>query len=488
MTAHPEHHDDPLVQTEESPMEVEAPRRAASAQFNVTTDIGSQAALREAMDPANKSLADALQLSFRVLQFVIVVLLVLFLFSGFKTIGNNESGIATVWGKVEDTQGLKPGLQMNWPPPVGDFVLVSTEMRRQNDGRRFLASTGGAINEGEAIQQATYEGLKPGRDFSVLVDGGELAHVMVDAQFEVDDVVSYVEHLEPKETNRIVELALQRAVVHIGANHTLSELRETMSAEEIRSMLRDQAQSTLNAVGAGLRIVDVSLLQKFEPPRYIQQSFEEYTVNLQLAQQEIQNARKTANETLIRAAGEHWADIAKMIEQYEREWELGEPDAVQTMAQINGFFDSDRVAGTAFNRISAARGYLADIDTSLGMEARRFEALLEAYKQHPQLVIAERWMEARNAVMGQQDVETMYVPHDLGSMAIDLSGLQSVKDIRRKLTMERREMNSLFEGLDMVESTMQRIDEMKQVGKAGRQLKVDSTGRPQGLRDEKQKP
>ncbi len=469
-------------------MEVEAPRRAASAQFNVTADIGSQAALREAMDPANKSLADALQLSFRVLQFVIVVLLVLFLFSGFKTIGNNESGIATVWGKVEDTQGLKPGLQMNWPPPVGDFVLVSTEMRRQNDGRRFLASTGGAVNEGEAIQQATYEGLKPGRDFSVLVDGGELAHVMVDAQFEVDDVVSYVEHLVPKSANRIVELALQRAVVHTGAGHTLSELRETMSAEEIRSMLGEQVQSTLNAVGAGLRVVDVSMLQKFEPPRYIQQSFEEYTVNLQRAQQEIQNARKTANETLIRAAGEHWSDVAQLIEQYEREWELGEPDAEKTMARINQFFDSDRVAGAAFKRISAARGYLADIDTSLGMEARRFEALLEAYQEHPQLVIAERWMEARNSVMGQQDVETMYVPHDLGSMAIDLSGLQSVKDIRRKLTMERREMNSLFEGLDMVESTMQRIDEMKQVGKAGRQLKVDSTGRPQGLRDEKKKP
>ena len=63
------------------------------------------------------------------LQFVIAVLLILFLFSGFKTIGNNESGIATVWGEVEDVQGLKPGLQMNWPPPVGDFVLVSTEMR-----------------------------------------------------------------------------------------------------------------------------------------------------------------------------------------------------------------------------------------------------------------------------------------------------------------------------------------------------------------------
>ena len=109
MSNHPGQHDEFMVDTEGVPMEVEEPRRSASAQFNVTADIGSQAALREAMDPANKSLADALQLSFRVLQFVIAVLLILFLFSGFKTIGNNESGIATVWGKVEDVQGSSRG-------------------------------------------------------------------------------------------------------------------------------------------------------------------------------------------------------------------------------------------------------------------------------------------------------------------------------------------------------------------------------------------
>ena len=51
-------------------MEVEPVRRAASAQFNVSSDVGSAAALREAMDPASRSLADALQMSFRVLQFV----------------------------------------------------------------------------------------------------------------------------------------------------------------------------------------------------------------------------------------------------------------------------------------------------------------------------------------------------------------------------------------------------------------------------------
>src|SRR5438034_10518924 len=75
-------------ETEAEPMKVEAddlPRRAASARLVVDSQIGSEAALREAMDPANQSLADALRLSFKVLQAVILVLVVLFLVSSCKT-------------------------------------------------------------------------------------------------------------------------------------------------------------------------------------------------------------------------------------------------------------------------------------------------------------------------------------------------------------------------------------------------------------------
>ena len=61
-----------------------------------------------------------------------------------------------------------------------------------------------------------------------------------------------------------------------------AELSGTMSADEIRSLLREQTQSTLNAVGAGLRVVDVSLLQDFKLPWYIQQT-DDYSENLQLA-------------------------------------------------------------------------------------------------------------------------------------------------------------------------------------------------------------
>ncbi|MDG2201083.1 MAG: SPFH domain-containing protein [Phycisphaerales bacterium] len=479
-------HQDLNVPIEPQPMDIEAPaRRVASAEFNVDAEIGSEAALREAMDPANKSLTDALHMSFRVLQFVIIVLLVLFLFSGFKTIGNNESGVATTWGRVDDIEGLGPGFHMNWPAPVGGFVVVGTEPRTATDGRAFLASTGGAINEEDAIQNTlASSGLVPGRDGSVLVEGGELAHVEISVQYEVADVVEFIEQLPAGAPPRLVQLAIQRAVVHVGAKHTLQQLRETLSAEELRALIRAEAQATLNAVDSGIRIVDVILEEKFLPPRFIQKSFEEFTVNRQLAQQVIQTAQKEADELLIKTTGEYYAELTNLIDRYEEAWELDSPDAASIMEQINAFFDGDRVAGVSSNYINNAYGYLANIDTSVGMEARRFQGLLDAYREHPQLVVAQRWLEVYGEVMDRPDVEVMYVPRQLGSMALDLSGLQAVKDIRRRTEMQRRELEATYRDLDLLGSTLKRVDEMKEAGRAGRQLEFDDAGRVKGLRSE----
>lgn len=249
-------------------------------------------------------------------------------------------------------------------------------------------------------------------------------------------------------------------------------------------MIKAQTQSMLNLAGSGIFVIDVSLEEKFLPPRFIQKSFEEYTVNRQNARNDIQNAQKDADELLIKTAGEHYAELSNLIDEYEEAWELDSPDAAQYMAKINNFLDSDKVAGRASNFISNANGFLAGIDTSVGMEARRFEGLLEAFKEHPQLVVAQRWLEVYGAVMDRPDVEVMYVPRQLGSMALDLSGLQAVKDIRRKTMMQRRELEATYRDLDLLGATLQRVDEMKEHNRAGRQLEFDSTGRLKGIRSE----
>ena len=85
----------------------DSPRREASAEFVINSEAGSDARLREAMDPANQSLTDALRLSFRLLQVGILALLAVFLFSGFQTVEEGDVGVRTRFGAIVGDQGLE---------------------------------------------------------------------------------------------------------------------------------------------------------------------------------------------------------------------------------------------------------------------------------------------------------------------------------------------------------------------------------------------
>ena len=303
------HQDDPLRNP------AEARGRDASVQLEVEGDVGSEAMLREAMDPANRSLTDALQLSFRVLQLAIVVLFVLFLFSGFRTIEASQSGVATRWGQIESLQGLEPGLQMNWPPPVGDFIVFQAEGRTVDDGKKFLPDpTSMARQEVQVAQASASDRIKPGRDGSFITAAKEIAHVSVSARFDVVDAVSFLESMSNDSADNLVRLALQRAVVDVGARHTLKELREDLSGDALRSMVQSACQKFLDQIDSGIRVVDVTLLSEVNPPLFIQQSFEEYTRVRQQVEADVESARQQAQEIKIAAAGEHYSELASLLD------------------------------------------------------------------------------------------------------------------------------------------------------------------------------
>jgi hypothetical protein len=83
----------------------DAPRRGASAQYTVSASAGAEAAMRQAMDPANQSLGEALRLSYRVLQVAILVLVVVFLFSGFQQVQDGQTGVKTFFGRIVGAPG-----------------------------------------------------------------------------------------------------------------------------------------------------------------------------------------------------------------------------------------------------------------------------------------------------------------------------------------------------------------------------------------------
>ena len=176
--------------------EGEAPRRGASAQLQVAETVAAEAAIRQAMDPANQSLGEALKLSYRLLQFAILGLLVTFLFSGFQTVKEGFSGVKTVFGRITGEQGseaLAPGLTPFWPYPVGE--ITAFEVRRTIELRsEFWPRNARNVTVEQQVESAdATQPIKPGIDGSLITGDGDLAHVQLVAEYAVEDPVRFLQ-------------------------------------------------------------------------------------------------------------------------------------------------------------------------------------------------------------------------------------------------------------------------------------------------------
>ncbi|MHC4463670.1 MAG: protease modulator HflK [Planctomycetota bacterium] len=82
------------------------------------------------LDAAGRSLSEALKISFVILKIIMVVLVGLFVFSGFKTVGLGELALVLRFGKIHglgEDRLLKPGLHWVLPYPIEEIIRIPTE-------------------------------------------------------------------------------------------------------------------------------------------------------------------------------------------------------------------------------------------------------------------------------------------------------------------------------------------------------------------------
>jgi membrane protease subunit HflK len=462
------------------PMEVEPqPRRTASARFEVETEVGSEAALREAMDPANQSLADALRLSFRVLQVVIVVLVVLFLISGFRTVKGNESGVMLRFGRIVEVDGqpdLEPGLRRNLVPyPGGEFIIFDVENLVVDLGDTFWPTIPPNVTLDHAIERShVRSALKPGEVGTVIAGDGDLAHLKLNAVYEISGAVSYVKHIKLGDADRIVELALQRATVHAAAGLSLQELVDQPEQAEVR--IKQAAQEVLDSLDCGIRLTSVHLPDT-KPPFAIVKVYRELQNAREEGREVIEKARQEADEELIQMAGPGYADLSRMIESYEEAQDLNDADRVETLlARINAFLESDEVRGEVREIIERAKAHESEIERTLGSEARWFATILPQFRAQPDLVVRRLWVEARREVMGRQDVEIFRVLPGQGTIDVAISGSEDVADRRRRNRQAQRERDARLKAAGIIEQYQIRAEDYEP-GEARPALQRDSGDR-----------
>lgn len=467
----------------EGDMEVEAPRRAASAEFQVESQIGSHAALRDAMDPANQSLGEALRLSFRVLQIVILVLVVLFLASGFETVEDNQSGVLTVWGKVTPYQGnleLDKGLKFSvWPYPAGQFVLIDVQNRSTDVGDTFWPTIPVGVTDEEALEKAKVtQELAPGAHGSLITGEGDLAHLRVSARYEIDDAVEFISSARDDQADQIVKLALQSATVHVAGGSTLRELVDVSS--DAADRIKDVAQEKLNSIGCGLRITRVSVTDA-RPPFAIAKTYREVQTARVDADAVIERAKLNADSTLTVTAGENYRKLLALIEDYEAAVDVrNDEESESILGQINQFLESEEAGGGVADIIQLAKSYHAQIDATLGAEARRFNGLYDAYQKNPELVVRQQWLATYQNVLSRPDVEVYFVPEGIAKFALNLRGLDEVQELRRKMKLDAKEQAALMAEMEARNPFIARARDLEGM-RRHRQLQVED-GRVKGGR------
>lgn len=253
-------------------------------------------------DPALSSLSGALKASFRLLSLIMIVFVLLFLKTGLVTVEQQEKGILKVFGRV--TGVAEPGLVYNWPFPIGQVEMVSTQERRLTVDDFWMNET--AADKLKSLQQRrrSDEGLRPGWDGYLLTGDRNLIHVRFTCTYRVQDVLALAKNAPARDPDEILRMVLCESAIQAAASETADAIQADHTAWTADVETRAQRQlDDLLGTGA-VRITNVLVPADGKIwPLGAYTAYEQAQQAKSEKQDRINRAIATAKETLIEAAG-----------------------------------------------------------------------------------------------------------------------------------------------------------------------------------------
>lgn len=272
--------------------------------------------------------------------FLAILAAIGWMLTGFYTVRPNEVGIERVFGKFVSITA--PGLNWNWPYPVGRVNKPTIGVQTIEIGLRSADGRRSARDVREESLMLTGDENIVDVDFSVLW--------LVDARRPQD----YVFNLRsPEATIKAVAESAMREV--IGKREIQPIL--TGARLEIERAVQELMQKTLNEYGAGVIVQQVQM-QKVDPPSEVIDAFRDVQA-ARADQERMQNEAQTyANRVIPEARGE----ASKITQRAEAERERMIADARGEAARFNSVLDEYKKAP----EVTRQRLYLETIERIYG--------------------------------------------------------------------------------------------------------------------------
>ena len=306
-------------------------------------------------DAGSQALADALKSSFAIIRWVMYLLVAVFLFSGFFTVGPQEKAVVLRFGKPVgqgDKALLGPGPHWAFPAPIDEVVRIPIgQVQTVNSTIGWYATS--ASDEASGNEMPPMPSLNPIRDGYVLTADENIIHVRGSMLYRINEPgLRYV--FDFVSSSNAVQNAFDNALLFAAAGFKVDDIL-TRDFAGFRDRVRARVEQLANEYHLGITIDQINL--RAIPPRQLAKAFAAVLEADVRRSKVLNEARSYENTTLSRAAAE---------------------------------------AAARKNAGETERNALV---TSLRAEADNFNALLAQYEANPQLFMQQRQIEVLQRVV-----------------------------------------------------------------------------------------
>ena len=416
------------------------------------------------LDAAGKSLSEALRISFIILKVIMVVLVVIFLASGFRTVGSDEQAIVLRFGKIRgvgEERILGPGLHWVFPYPIDEIVRIPVQKKINLPINSFWYSltTRDVIGEGPRRRQSTRDTLNPETDGYCITRSEEqdqavqstanaitdstssdynIVHCKWQLTYKIDDPERFFENIYvdfkgieagqnytdviSENITPLLKHMFADAVVMAIVNYTIDDVLFEQVAR-VTEHVKKLFQNKLDKIESGIKVVSVQLTDKIWP----QQVDEAFQASIKASQESgkvISEARTYAETTLSDAAG----PVAMELYASLHDEAVGKEQKELLWSQL---------AGAAQEKIAKARAYRTQVVESAKANAEYLHEILPEYRKRPELVIQEIYQAAIEQVLNNADEKFIIQPVEAGKGAEIRIQLNRDTKLKPKSGMEK---------------------------------------------------
>jgi regulator of protease activity HflC (stomatin/prohibitin superfamily) len=369
---------------------------------------------RQELDAGSKSLSEALRLSFIILKVIMIVLVLIFVFSGFRNVASDEQAIVLFFGKIQGVgEDRILGQGLHWAPPypiaevvkinvgkkvnlaVNSFWYAGIERVPPNLDPRF---EGYCIVRGQQETQGV-TGAR-GDDYSIVHSKWNLTYKIDDPERFFRNI--YVKTVKPGESEAeiiaesikpLLKNLVEDSVVTAMVNYSIGEI--ISSQDRIPSHVERLVQGKLDEIESGIRVVSMQMERAW--PRQVDLSFQSSIMASQAKQKAKTEAQSFARDTLIETAGVVAYDLLEVLEGKE----ITKEQEQQLWANL---------AGQAKAKITEAQAYKINVVENAQANAKYLQQILPEYRKRKTLVLQDIYRNALEEVLNNVDEKIIVQP------------------------------------------------------------------------------